>query len=127
VLKLAPEYNDEDEFGVPTAHGDRTERHRGRGGAGRVEGADGLQELDLAHRNIGAEGLKALVGAAKALPALRRLNLLECGLTFPAVKSLADSALGAEPAVRELQDTRSGEAQEDVSERPCREPYEYAD
>ena len=55
-----------------------------------------LQELDLSHRDLGDDGLKVLVGAAQALPALRRLDLDGCGLTLPAVRALAESALGAQ-------------------------------
>lgn len=53
-----------------------------------------LQELDLTFRGIGNDGLKLLAGAAKALPALRRLHLDGCGVTITGVKALAGSELG---------------------------------
>ena len=53
-----------------------------------------VQELDLGYRAIGDAGLKLIVGAAQALPALRRLHLDGSGLTLPAVTALAESELG---------------------------------
>lgn len=53
-----------------------------------------VQELDLRYRAIGNEGLKLIAGAAKALPALRRLDLDGCGLSITGVRALAGSELG---------------------------------
>ena len=53
-----------------------------------------LQELNLRYRSIGDDGLKLIIGAAKALPALRRLDVSGCDLTLKGAKALAESELG---------------------------------
>lgn len=57
-------------------------------------GLAGLQELALSRRAIGDDGVKVLCEAAKALPALRRLDLNGNALTLDGVTALAKSELG---------------------------------
>ena len=54
-----------------------------------------IEELSLSYHALDDAAVTRFVGAAQALPALRRLRLNGCTLTLPAVKALADSALGA--------------------------------
>jgi uncharacterized protein (TIGR02996 family) len=53
-----------------------------------------LQELNLRYRAVGDDGVKLLTKAAKALPALRRIDLGGCNLTLAGVEALAQSELG---------------------------------
>lgn len=95
-LRLWPEYVYDDEHDIELQpRGDRADGIATAEALAASKALTGLQELDLGFRDIGDDGLKALVSAAKSFPALRRLNLTASGLTFPAVQELADSALGA--------------------------------
>lgn len=53
-----------------------------------------VQELNLRYRAVGDDGVRLLIGAAKALPALRRLDVSGCNLTLAGVEALAQSDLG---------------------------------
>jgi uncharacterized protein (TIGR02996 family) len=54
-----------------------------------------LRELNLRYRAVGDDGVKLIAGAAKALPALRQLDLGGCNLTLAGAKALAESELGS--------------------------------
>jgi uncharacterized protein (TIGR02996 family) len=107
-LRLAPAYEDEDEYGVP-----RPPRHNRKDGVATSEALAAskhlgkLQELSLNYRDIGDEGLKLLVGAEKALPALRRLSLEACGLTLTGLKRLAESELGGRLLYLDLRESHN--------------------
>lgn len=95
VFKASSELLIDDEHGyltapTPTAKG-------GLALAEAVAAAPGLanlQELDLSYRGLNDAAAKVLAGAAKKLPALRRLRLEGCALTDKGLDALGASEFG---------------------------------